>query len=149
MAEMMTSRLVVNALEMPVLRRLPGSDLGAYSDRGSQYDIGRYQRLLDTKEIIWSMRRRGNCWDNAPMESFFAILGKELFHDEDYATHEQPKASIFEYIETFYNWVRRHSSLEYQSPTDYEALQPEQPLTPCPLFKENSCFGLASRRGYC
>jgi len=120
-----TSRLVVDALEMAVLRRLPGSELVAHSDRGSQYASEHYQRLLGSEGITCSMSRRANCWDNAPMESFFASLKKELVHDEDYATREQARASIFEYIETFYNRVRRHSTLGYQSPADYEASHTE------------------------
>jgi transposase InsO family protein len=125
MAETMTSRLVVDALESAVLRRLPGSDLVAHSDRGGQYASEHYQRLLGEEGITCSMSRRGNCWDNAPMESFFASLKKELVHDEDYATREQAKASIFEYIETFYNPIRRHSTLGYLSPVNYEASYPQ------------------------
>jgi transposase InsO family protein len=124
----MTSRLVVDALEMAVLRRFQGSSslsVLAHSDRGSQYASEHYQRLLSQEGITCSMSRRGNCWDNAPMESFFATLKKELVHDEDYATREQAKASIFEYIETFYNRVRRHSTLGYVSPVDFEAAHPE------------------------
>jgi putative transposase len=119
----MTSRLVVDALEMAVVRRLPGSELVAHSDRGSQYASEHYQRLLGVEGITCSMSRRANCWDNAPMESFFASLKKELVHHEDYATREEARASIFEYIETFYNRVRRHSTLGYLSPADYEAAQ--------------------------
>jgi transposase InsO family protein len=66
------------------------------------------------------MSRRANCWDNAPMESCFASLKKELVHDEDYATRAEARASLFEYIEVFYNRVRRHSSLGYKSPAEYE-----------------------------
>jgi putative transposase len=116
MGSRIDSRLVVDALEMAVSRRLPGAGLVAQSDRGSQYASEHYQRLL----ITCSMSRRGNCWDNAPMESFFASLKKELVHGENYATREQARASIFEYIEVFYNRVRRHSSLVYKSPTEYE-----------------------------
>ena len=121
----MTSRLVVDALEMAVVRRLPGSDLVAHSDRGSQYASEHYQGLLGAQGIACSMSRRGNCWDNAPMESFFASLKKELVHGEDYLTREQARASIFEYIETWYNRVRRHSKLGYLSPVDFEASQPQ------------------------
>jgi transposase InsO family protein len=116
-----TSRLVVDALAMAVQRRLPGAALLAHSDRGSQYASDHYQRLLGAHGIICSMSRRANCWDNAPMESFFASLKKELTHHEDYATRAQAKASIFEYIEVFYNRERRHSTLGYRSPADYEA----------------------------
>jgi putative transposase len=121
MAARMTSRLVVDALAMAVQRRLPGAELVAHSDRGSQYASDHYQRLLAQRGITCSMSRRANCWDNAPMESFFASLKKELVHHEDYATREQARASIFEYIEVFYNRERRHSTLHYQSPADYEA----------------------------
>jgi putative transposase len=119
----MTSRLVVDALEMALAARLKGSSssgLVAHSDRGSQYASEHYQRLLKEERITCSMSRRGNCWDNAAMESFFASLKKELVHDEDYATRDQAKASIFEYIEAFYNRVRRHSSLGYVAPDEYE-----------------------------
>ena len=116
----MTSRLVVDALEMALVARLPGSDLVAHSDRGSQYASEHYQRRLCEEGITCSMSRRGNCWDNAAMESFFASLKKELVHDEDYATRAEAKASIFEYIEAFYNRVRRHSSLGYVAPEEYE-----------------------------
>jgi transposase InsO family protein len=117
----MTSRLVVEALGMAVKRRLPGAELVAHSDRGSQYASEHYQRLLGEHGITCSMSRRANCWDNAPMESFFASLKKELVHHEDYRTREEAKASIFEYIEVFYNRQRRHSTLGFKSPTEYES----------------------------
>jgi putative transposase len=120
MGERIDSRLVVDALEMAASRRLPGAGLVAHSDRGSQYASEHYQRVLAGRGITCSMSRRANCWDNAPMESFFASLKKELTHDEDYATREEARASIFEYIEVFYNRVRRHSSLGYRSPDEYE-----------------------------
>jgi putative transposase len=120
MSERIDSRLVVDALEMAVSRRLPGEGLVAHSDRGSQYASEHYRRLLSGHGITCSMSRRANCWDNAPMESFFASLKKELVHDEDYATRAEARSSIFEYIEVFYNRVRRHSSLGYQSPVEYE-----------------------------
>ena len=123
MDESMESRLVVDALEMAVARRLRGSspsELIAHSDRGSQYASEHYQRVLSEEGIMCSMSGVGQCWDNAPMESFFASLKKELVHHEDYATREQARASIFEYIEAFYNRVRRHSSLGYVAPAEYE-----------------------------
>jgi transposase InsO family protein len=121
MAATMTSRLVVDALEMALSSRLKGSSgLVAHSDRGSQYASEHYQRRLAEERITCSMSRRGNCWDNAPMESFFASLKKELVHHEDYATRDEAKSSIFEYIEAFYNRIRRHSSLGYVAPTEYE-----------------------------
>lgn len=120
MAERMESRLVVEALEMAVARRLPESGLLAHSDRGSQYASAHYQFLLGKHGIDCSMSGVGQCWDNAPMESFFATLKKELVHHEDYQTRAQARLSIFEYIETFYNSKRRHSSLGYLSPAEYE-----------------------------
>jgi transposase InsO family protein len=120
MAATMESRLVVDALEMAVKRRLPGEGLVAHSDRGSQYASGHYQRLLGKHGITCSMSEVGQCWDNAPAESFFATLKKELTHDEDYRTREEARASIFEYIEVFYNTQRLHSSLGYVTPAAHE-----------------------------
>jgi transposase InsO family protein len=120
MSERIDSRLVVDALEMAVSRRLPGEGLVAHSDRGSQYASEHYQRLLASHGIACSMSRRGDCWDNAPMESFFASLKKELVHDADFATRAEARAALFEYIEVFYNRVRRHSALGYLSPAEYE-----------------------------
>lgn len=119
----MTSRLVVDALEMALAARpqeCSGSTLVAHSDRGSQYASEHYQRRLSEERIVCGMSRRGNCWDNASMESFFASLKKELVHGEDYATREAAKTSLFESIEAFYNRVRRHSSLGYMAPDEYE-----------------------------
>ena len=116
----MTSRLVVDALEMAVQRRLPGEGLLAHSDRGSQYASEHYQRLLGKHGIECSMSAVGQCWDNAPAESFFASLKKELTHHEDYQTREEARADIFEYVEVFYNNQRLHSSLGYVTPAAYE-----------------------------
>ena len=123
MGERIDSRLVVDALEMAVSRRLPEEGLVAHSDRGSQYASEHYQRLLAKHGIACSMSRRGDCWDNAPMESFFASLKKELVHGADFPTRAQARAAIVEYIEVFYNTKRRHSSLGYVSPADYERTQ--------------------------
>jgi putative transposase len=120
MADTMTSRLVVDALEMAVSKRLPQEGLLAHSDRGSQYASAHYQQLLGKHGIECSMSGVGQCWDNAPMESFFASLKKELVHHEDYQSRAQARASIVEYIEMFYNPKRRHSSLGYVSPAEYE-----------------------------
>jgi len=120
MAEHRESRLVVDALELAVQRRLPGEGLLSHSDRGSQYASEHYQLLLARHGITCSMSRRADCWDNAPMESFFASLKKELVHDADFVTRSEARAAIFEYIEVFYNNQRRHSSLGYVSPAVYE-----------------------------
>jgi putative transposase len=119
MADHMESRLVVDALEMAVQRELPGEGLVAHSDHGVQYASEHYQQLLNKHDITCSMSRKGNCWDNAPMESFFATLKKELVHHETYRSHAQARQSLFEYIEVFYNRVRRHSALGYVSPAQF------------------------------
>ena len=123
MADTMESRLVVDALELAVQRRLPGEGLVAHSDRGSQYASEHYQRLLGKHGIQCSMSGVAQCWDNAPAESFFASLKKELTHHEDYQTREEARASIFEYVEIFYNNQRLHSSLGYLTPAEYEQSQ--------------------------
>jgi putative transposase len=120
MSERIDSRLVTDALQMAVDRELPGAGLIAHSDRGVQYASEHYQRILTQHGITCSMSRKGNCWDNAPMESFFATLKKELVHQRQYQTRAEARHSLFEYIETFYNPVRRHSTLGYLSPIMFE-----------------------------
>ncbi|HEX5269794.1 MAG TPA: IS3 family transposase [Gemmataceae bacterium] len=120
MADRLASRLVADALALAVERRLPGEGLLAHSDRGSQYASDHYQSLLARHGITCSMSRRADCWDNAPMESFFASLKKELVHGADFATRAEARAAIVEYIEVFCNTRRRHSSLGYVSPAEYE-----------------------------
>ncbi len=120
MSERMESRLVVDALQMAIQRELPGEGLTAHSDRGSQYASAHYRTLLKKHSITCSMSRKGNCWDNAPMESFFATLKKELVHHARYGTRREARQSLFEYIETFYNRIRRHSTLGYVSPEQFE-----------------------------
>jgi putative transposase len=114
------SRLVVDALEMALSARQPGAGLVAHSDRGSRYASEHHRGLLARHGIVCSMSRRANCWDNAPMESFFASLKKELTRGEIFTTREEARSSLFEYIEVFYDRIRRHSSLGYKSPAEYE-----------------------------
>lgn len=120
MSERIDSRLVVNALEMAVSRELPEAGLVAHSDRGVQYASEHYQGVLTQHDIECRMSRKGNCWDNAPAESFFATLKKELVHHETYATHAAARVSLFDDIEAFYNRERRHSALGYVSPVAFE-----------------------------
>lgn len=120
--ERLTSELATEALRMAIGRQLPDRALTAHSDRGSQYASARYQTLLASEGITCSMSRRGNCWDNAPMESFFATLKKELVYQQRYATRAEARQSVFEYIEVFYNQERRHSALGYVSPCEYEEM---------------------------
>lgn len=114
------SRLVVDALEMALRRERPGGGLTVHSDRGVQYASDHFQRLLSKHGITCSMSRKGNCWDNAPMESFFATLKKELVYHEQYRNREEARRSLFDYLEIFYNRIRRHSSLDYLSPEHFE-----------------------------
>lgn len=120
MSERIDSRLVVDALEMAVACELPDAGLMAHSDRGVQYASEHYQGVLAQHDLECSMSRKGNCWDNAPAESFFATLKKELVHHEKYATRATARASLFDYIEVFYNRERRHSALGYVSPLAFE-----------------------------
>lgn len=119
MAAGMESRLVVDALEMAVASRRPGAGLLAHSDRGSQYASDHYQRVLAAAGVVCSMSGVGQCWDNAPVESFFGSLKREL-GVEIFGDRGQARAAIFEYLEVFYNRVRRHSSLGYVSPDEFE-----------------------------
>ena len=123
MSHSLEQQVVHDALEMALGQRQPegaGSAMLFHSDRGSQYAAHAYQQRLEEQGITCSMSRKGNCWDNAPVESFFATLKKELVHREKYLTQEQAKTSLFHYIEVFYNRRRRHSALGYLSPHDYE-----------------------------
>jgi Transposase and inactivated derivatives len=120
MDEKMESTLVTNALEMAYQRRQPESGLLHHSDRGSQYASEEYRKLLLACGMEQSMSRKGNCWDNAPMESFFSTLKRELVHHRRYRTRQEARRDIFEYIEVFYNRQRLHSSLGYMSPADFE-----------------------------
>lgn len=123
MADHLQSDLAADALKMALLQRAPrpGEDLVHHSDRGVQYASDDYQQVLLTHGIAVSMSGRGDCYDNAMMESFWATLKTELVHHQSYATHDEARQSIFEYIEVFYNRKRLHSSLGYVSPESFEA----------------------------
>lgn len=116
----LTQPLVINALIMALKRRPQAHGVLHHSDRGSQYAAEQYQQILKSKNMLCSMSRKGNCYDNAVIESFFRSLKSDWVHHHDYQTRAQAKASIFEYIEIFYNRKRRHSALNYLSPADYE-----------------------------
>ena len=117
----LTVDLAERALTMALANRTPTAGLLHHSDRGSQYAATSYQQLLATHGITTSMSRTGNCWDNACVESFFGTLKRELVYHRHYATREDATQDIFEYIEVFYNRKRRHSTLGYDSPAEYEA----------------------------
>lgn len=120
MDKTMTAKLVSNALKMALSKREIRAGLLLHSDRGSQYASHEYQTLLKNNKIICSMSRKGNCWDNAPMESFFRSLKVECIYQQAFAQREEAKSEIFSYIETFYNRQRKHSALNYLSPREYE-----------------------------
>jgi len=120
MSSRITGQLTLDALKQALGHRHPGQGLLHHSDQGSQYAAGDYRKLLKVQQVTCSMSRKADPWDNAPMESFFATLKTELIYREKFATREGAKAKIFEYIEVFYNRERRHSSLGYKSPVDFE-----------------------------
>ncbi len=120
MDDNMEKELVIKALKMALLNRKPPQGLLHHSDRGSQYASNDYQQLLKDYRITCSMSRKGNCYDNAVMESFFATLKQELVYRLPYQSHQQTKQDIFEYIQVFYNRRRIHSSLGYFSPLEFE-----------------------------
>jgi transposase InsO family protein len=113
--------LVCDALRMAVGRRRPPPGLIHHSDRGSQYAGQAYQDLLREHGLTPSMSRRGNCWDNAPMERFFGSLKRECTDLRLFATRDEARSCVIEYIEMFYNSRRRHSYLDYVSPMEYES----------------------------
>jgi transposase InsO family protein len=121
MGARLTEELTQHALQMALHRRQPKPGLLHHSDRGSQYAANAYQQRLRAAGIRGSMSRRGNCWDNACVESFFGTLKRELIHHRQYHTREEAKQEIFEYLEVFYNRQRRHSTLGYRSPAEFEA----------------------------
>jgi transposase InsO family protein len=120
MSERMTAQLMNDALMMAIWKRNPPKGLMVHSDHGSQYASELYQKTLKDHEFICSMSRKGNCWDNASSESFFHTLKTELTHHRRYQSRQDAKQEIFEYIEVFYNRQRRHSTIGYQTPLDYE-----------------------------
>jgi putative transposase len=112
--------LVVNALESALCQRRPEAGLLHHSDRGSQYASGEFQAMLCRQGIACSMSRKGDCWDNAAVESFFGTLKQELVNRCQFATREIARKEVFEYIEVWYNRQRRHSTLGYMSPAQFE-----------------------------
>ena len=122
MSKHIDSELVVSAMSMAVSQRKAVTGLLHHSDRGSQYASEVFQAFLDEHNIVCSMSRKGNCWDNACMESFFGSLKTEWLSHKKYQTRQEAKDDIFKYIELFYNSKRRHAALGYLSPAAYEAL---------------------------
>lgn len=121
MRDTLEEDLALAALRMALADRQPRPGLLHHSDRGSQYTGGAYQALLAAHGLVASMSKKGDCWDNAVAESFFATLEVELILEADWPTRAAARQAIFAYLETWYNRVRRHSSLGYRSPVQYEA----------------------------
>lgn len=115
------TEIIIEALKMGIRRQLPETGLIAHSDRGSQYAAADYRNLLERNQITASMSRKGNCYDNAFVESFFHTLKVELIHREKFKTREEARRAIFEFIEVWYNRERIHSSIDYQTPVEYES----------------------------
>jgi putative transposase len=116
----MKKALVIRALMMAINLRHPPPGLLHHSDRGSQYASDAYQKLLKQYGMIPSMSRKGNCWDNAPVERFFSSLKREWTGNQLYKTREDAIADVREYVAVYYNSKRLHSTLDYMTPMDYE-----------------------------
>jgi putative transposase len=121
MSARMDRALAMDALAMAIERRGAAPDI-LHSDRGSLYTVADYRALLLRHGIRQSMSRKADCWDNAPMESFFHTIKTELVMHCDYQTREQARSSLFEYMEVFYNRQRRHSTIQYEAPLTFEAM---------------------------
>jgi putative transposase len=121
MRDHMRTELTIAALTMAIQRRRPGAGLIHHSDRGSQYAAGDYRDILQAAAIVRSMSRKGNCWDNAPMESFFGTLKTELVHHSEYPNRDAARRDLFAYVEGYYNRQRRHSAIGYITPEQAEA----------------------------
>ena len=120
MGDRLNRGIIADAFEKACRRRRPGAGVIFHSDRGTQYASYAFRDLLDAYGFIPSMSSKGHGYDNALMESFFHTLKTELIYFEKYRTRTEARASVFEYIEIFYNRTRRHSSLNYLSPAEFE-----------------------------
>jgi len=120
MSERIDQQLVIEALNMALLQYRPEPGLIHHTDQGRQYSSTAYVEMLKRHGMVQSMSRRGNCYDNAVAESFFSSLKNELVHHRSFKNRDEARTAIFEYIEVFYNRQRRHQSLDYLSPLDYE-----------------------------
>ena len=120
MRETMPQELTIAAPQMAITNRRPGPGLMHHADRGSQYAARAYRHLLDDTGMLCSMSRKSDCWDNAPMESFFGSIKTELGDDQPFETRQAAKNAVFAFIDGFYNRRRLHSAIDYQSPADLE-----------------------------
>jgi transposase InsO family protein len=123
MHESLDAQLAVKALQMAIDQRWPKPSLIVHSDRGSQFASAAFRQTLATHKLVASMSRKGNCYDNAFIESFWSTLKYETVYHRRFATRAEARTAIFDYIETFYNRTRLHSSLGYVSPVTFESQQ--------------------------
>jgi transposase InsO family protein len=121
MHQVLDAQLVIAALRMALAHRCPGQPLIIHSDRGAQFASAAYRQLLAQHRLLASMSRKGNCYDNAFIESFWSTLKYELVYHQRFDTYAAARTALFDYIETFYNRLRLHSSLAYQSPINFES----------------------------
>lgn len=122
MSATIDAQLAVDALVMACARQRPSAGLIVHSDRGSQYASAAFRAKLGEHRMVQSMSRRGNCYDNAPMESFFSSLKGEYLEHQHFHSHGQARAAVFTYVETFYNSARLHSSIGYRTPNQFESM---------------------------
>ena len=120
MGSSMTKELVIKAMQQAVQRHRPKAGLIHHSDRGSQYASHDFQNLLKKNGFIPSMSNKGNCYDNAPAESLFGTIKSELVYLNRYETRDEARQAVFEYVEVFYNRLRRHASLGYLTPAEFK-----------------------------
>ena len=121
MHQSLDAQLVIAALRMALAQRRPGQPLIIHSDRGAQFASAAYRQVLTQHRLLASMSRKGNCYDNAFIESFWSTLKYELVYHHRFTTHAEARTAIFDYIETFYNRIRMHSALAYLSPINFES----------------------------
>ncbi|OIN83307.1 integrase core domain protein [Francisella sp. TX07-6608] len=131
MDKRMKAELVCNALNMALFRRDFPTGVIIHSDRGTQYCSEKFQNLIGDNLLLSSMSSKGCCYDNAACESFFGTLKVELVHDEKYKTRDEAKSSIFEYIEAYYNTKRKHSTINYMTPSHFEYIMKNE-VNNCP-----------------
>ncbi|AYD46469.1 IS3 family transposase [Arachidicoccus soli] len=122
-SDMRACNTTVSALQMALINRSAGKEMLFYSDRGVQYACELFRKKIASWNITQSMSRKGNCWDNAPSESFFKTLKTELVYQQTFRTRKEAESAIFDFIEIWYNRKRRHSSLNYQTPYEKEIIQ--------------------------
>ncbi|TKB75073.1 MAG: IS3 family transposase [Nitrospira sp.] len=150
MSPRQTLSVVVEVWWMAWRRRHPAPGLIHHSDQGNQYRVTLYQTLLARRGVVVSMSRKGNCYDNAPVESFFSSLKNELVHHRQFQNQAEAQVAIVEYIERFYNRQRLHQALGYRSPEEFERQEPDSQFT-CLLFrghlKLTPCFRTVNGEG--